>query len=132
MANIGRMTCPVRPTAYPARVEDGCRPEPVWRMPMSSSERQRRSKRARVLCAACQERKAKFRYRREVRANRDHTLCFESDWCEVNRTRRPRLAERATRLLAGDATRPLMASPFGAPQTSIGPALDSRQLAHRR
>ena len=50
------MTSPVSPTTYPARVEEGCRPEPVWRMPMSSSKRHRRSKRASVLCAACQER----------------------------------------------------------------------------
>ena len=98
---------------------------------MSSSARQRRSKHARVLCAACQERKAKFRYRREVRADRDHTLCFECYRSEVNRTRARRLAEGA-RSLTADATRPLLASPFGAPQTSIMPALDPRQLAHRR
>ena len=98
---------------------------------MSSSERQRRSKRARVLCAACQERKAKFRYRREVRADRDHTLCFECYRSEVNRTRARRLAQGA-RPLTADATSPLLTSPFGAQQTSIGPAPDSRQLAHRR
>ena len=62
---------------------------------MSSSERRRWSKRDRVLCAACQERKAKFRYRREVRADRDHTLCFACYRSEVNRTRARRLAEGA-------------------------------------
>ena len=44
---------------------------------MSSSQRHRRSRRLRTLCAACQERKARFRYRGEVRADRDHTLCFQ-------------------------------------------------------
>jgi hypothetical protein len=92
---------------------------------MSTSERHRRSKRARVLCAACQERKARFRYRREVRADRDHTLCFECYRSEVNRTRARRLAE-GTRPVAGDATRPLLASPFG------GRTLDHRQFAHRQ
>jgi hypothetical protein len=91
---------------------------------MSSSERQRRLRRARVLCAACQERKAKFRYRREVRADRDHTLCFECYRGEVNRTRARRLAEAATRLL--------VASPFGSLHASSGRALDNRQLAHRQ
>jgi len=99
---------------------------------MSSSERQRRLKRARVLCAACQERKAKFRYRGEVRADRDHMLCFECYRSEVNRTRARRLANGATRALTADVTRPLLTSPFGAPQTSIVPALDPRQRAHRR
>jgi len=41
---------------------------------MSSSERHRRSKLSKSLCAACEERKARFRYRRAVRADRDHTL----------------------------------------------------------
>ena len=52
---------------------------------MSRSERHRRSKRFRSLCAACQERKAKFRYRRAVRADRDHTLCFE--WRPIDERR---------------------------------------------
>jgi hypothetical protein len=31
----------------------------------------------RRLCQRCQDRKAKFQFRGEVRADRDHTLCFE-------------------------------------------------------
>jgi hypothetical protein len=92
---------------------------------MSSSERQRRSKRARVLCAACQERKAKFRYRREVRADRDHTLCFECYRSEVNRTRARRLAEGAPRP-------PTALHPVGSLQAVAGRALDNRQLMHRQ
>jgi hypothetical protein len=44
---------------------------------MSSKARRRQSKQVKTVCAACQERKARFRYRGEVRADRDHTLCFE-------------------------------------------------------
>ena len=62
---------------------------------MSSSERHRRLKRMRILCAACQERKARFRYRGEVRADPDHTLCFERHRGEVNRARARRLTELA-------------------------------------
>jgi hypothetical protein len=91
---------------------------------MSTSERHRRSKRARVLCAACQERKAKFRYRRAVRADRDHTLCFECSRSEANRTRARRLAE--------GAIRPPVPSPFGSSRASGGLVLDDRQVAHRQ
>jgi len=90
---------------------------------MSSSKRHRRSKRARVLCAACQERKAKFRFRREVRADRDHTLCFECYRSEVNRTRARRLAEGATRLLVSSEFRS---------SHSGERVLDDRQLIHRQ
>lgn len=62
---------------------------------MSSSECRRRSKHARSLCAACQERKAKFKYRGEVRADRDHTLCFECFRREINRTRARRFTGQA-------------------------------------
>lgn len=91
---------------------------------MSSNERRRRSKRNRVLCAACQERKARFRYRQEVRADRDHTLCFECYRSEVNRTRARRLAEAATR-----AQLPL---PLGSWPASGAPVLSDRQRVHRQ
>jgi hypothetical protein len=91
---------------------------------MSSSERRRWSKRDRVLCAACQERKAKFRYRREVRADRDHTLCFACYRSEVNRTRARRLAEGAHRAP--------MPFPLGSLRTSGGRVLDDRQRVHRQ
>ena len=56
------------------------------------------SRQVRRLCQACHERRARFRYRGEVRADRDHTLCFECYRAERNRQRLagPQLAERAT------------------------------------
>ena len=54
---------------------------------MSSREGQHRSNRSRRLCATCRERKARFKYRGEVRADRDHTLCFECYRGQVNRIR---------------------------------------------
>ncbi len=58
---------------------------------MSRNERARESKRFRVLCAGCRARKARFRYRGEVRADRDHTLCFECYGAELNRVHAIRL-----------------------------------------
>ncbi len=68
---------------------------PAWRSPMSNCQRHRRSKKIKALCASCQQRKARFRYRGEVRADRDHTLCFECHRSEVNRARARLLADRA-------------------------------------
>lgn len=87
---------------------------------MSSRERHRRTRRFRVLCAACRERKARFRYRGEVRADRDHTLCFECYRGEINRARARRLREPA-------ACPSLSGSPPGAATR----ALNARQIAHR-
>ena len=102
---------------------------------MSSSERRRWSKRFRTLCAACQKRKAKFRYRGDVRGDADHppslfelrrgtTLCFECYRGEINRARARRLTERATP--------PRMPSPFGRQEAVDGRLLDQRQIAHRQ
>ena len=55
---------------------------------MSHQERRRRLKRARMLCLACEERKARFRYRGRVKADADHTLCFACYRAEVNRAGR--------------------------------------------
>jgi len=60
---------------------------------MSSTERRRQSKQVKTLCAGCQERKARFRYRGEVRADRDHTLCFECFRGEINRARARRMVD---------------------------------------
>jgi hypothetical protein len=91
---------------------------------MSSKERRRRSKSVKTLCTACQERKARFRYRGEVRADRDHTLCFECYRSEVNRARARRLSHAAVPSH--------VRSPFGGP-AGVGPfALDPRQIAHRQ
>lgn len=60
---------------------------------MSSSERRRQFKGVSALCAECRARKALFKYRGQVRADRDHTLCFECYRAEVNRARARRLNE---------------------------------------
>ena len=54
---------------------------------MSSSEGHRRPSHVRRLCADCRERNAKFRYRGAVRADRDHTLCFQCYRARINRAR---------------------------------------------
>jgi hypothetical protein len=94
---------------------------------MSGNERHRLRKRAKILCAACQARKARFRYRGEVRADRDHTLCFECHRNEVNRARARRLSEGVAPLVP-----PAPRSPFGPPPVASGPALTHRQIAHRQ
>jgi len=88
---------------------------------MSSSERHRRSRRFRTLCAACRERKARFRYRGEVRADRDHTLCFECYRAEINRAR--------ARRLRAQAIPPVMPPPW--PQ-ELSRVLDARGISHRQ
>lgn len=90
---------------------------------MSSTERHSRSKSSKHLCAACQERKARFKYRRVVRADRDHTLCFECYRGEVNRARARRLTEGVTPQRTN--------SPFGSLSLGSG-GHDERQLAHRQ
>ena len=54
---------------------------------MPRNETGRTSQEPRGLCLACRERKALFRYRGEVRADRYHTLCFECFRSETNRSR---------------------------------------------
>ena len=91
---------------------------------MSSSERHRRSRRFRTLCAACQGRKARFRYRGQVRADRDHTLCFECYRAEINRARARRFRE--------PAALPVMRS-LPSRQDLVGsPGPDARRIAHRQ
>src|SRR5450830_553509 len=91
---------------------------------MSSHERHRRLKRVKTLCAACQERKARFKYRGEVRADRDHTLCFECYRGEINRARARRMTETATPLR--------LRSPFRHQEAVGGRILAEHQLAHRQ
>ena len=74
------------------------------------------SKKVRRLCESCRLRKARFQYRGVVRANRDHTLCFECYRSERER--------RRSRLLA-EARPAMLPSPFGR-------QLTERQVAHRR
>ena len=73
------------------------------------------SKSLRKHCQSCHARKARFRYRGQVRADRDHTLCFECYRGEKER-RRARSLESA---------RPLK-SPFDRID------LSHRAIAHRR
>jgi hypothetical protein len=44
---------------------------------MSHRQSRRQHRDERRLCASCQERKAKYQYRRHVRADRQHVLCFQ-------------------------------------------------------
>ena len=71
-------------------------------------------------CQGCRERKARFRGSRgAVRADRDHTLCFE-----CYRSARDR---RRAQMLADTDRLPSVASPFAG-----APTLTDRNLAHRR
>jgi hypothetical protein len=54
---------------------------------MSNAEFEQRSKKSRRMCAACRQRKARFRYRGVVRADRYHTLCFRCFRSAVDRFR---------------------------------------------
>jgi hypothetical protein len=58
---------------------------------------ERRSKQVRRLCQFCHERKARFQYRGHVRADRNHTLCFECYRAERNRQLARQLAMRTSR-----------------------------------
>ena len=51
------------------------------------------SKKVLRLCRSCAERKALFRYRGVVKADRDHSLCFECFRAERDRRRAQTLAE---------------------------------------
>jgi hypothetical protein len=84
------------------------------------------SKEARRRCQSCEERKARFRFRGVVKADRDHTLCFECFRAERDRRRAQVLADVR-------AARPL-ASPFGAQRPLTQREVDHRQrmLTHLR
>ena len=69
-------------------------------------------------CQSCQERKARFRYRGVVKADRDHTLCFECYRAERER-------RRALQLVPG----PSGQAP--ASEALVRPALSARGVAHR-
>ena len=77
------------------------------------------SKVLRKHCQSCHARKARFQYRGRVRADRDHTLCFE---CYRSERERGRANAVAT---AGRPTR--LYSPLIGP-----PSLSQRETAHRR
>jgi hypothetical protein len=62
---------------------------------MSPAHRRRQTREPRHQCAACRTRRALFRYRGHVCADRDHTLCFECFRSQVDRMRAIRLARAA-------------------------------------
>ena len=59
---------------------------------MSPAAARRLNREDRHVCLGCRVQRARFRYRGEVRADRDHTLCFRCYRAEVNRARARRLA----------------------------------------
>jgi hypothetical protein len=79
------------------------------------------SKRTRQNCQSCLDRKARFSVRGSVRADSDHTLCFECYRSERER-------QRAMRLSEVPAASPLSALSTTAP----GCSLSDREVAHRR
>ena len=78
-------------------------------------------KRNRHACQSCRHRKARFSYRGSVRADRDHTLCFECYRSERER-QRAKLPLEAPAALS--VRLPLSTTPGG--------LLGDRELAHRR
>ncbi len=60
---------------------------------MSTREHHRPGRDSRHLCAACRDRKAKFRYQGQVRADRDHVLCFQCFRSLREQSRAKRLAD---------------------------------------
>ncbi|MBM3779961.1 MAG: hypothetical protein FJW23_17280 [Acidimicrobiia bacterium] len=80
------------------------------------------SKQQRRLCQDCRDRKARFRHRGAVRADRDHTLCFQCFRAERDRRRAALLEPVAS----GAALHP------PAPLTETGIAHRRRMLAHLR
>ena len=83
------------------------------------------SKRTRHACQSCRDRKARFSYRGSVRADRDHTLCFECYRRERERQRARHLAEMPA---PSPLRRPLFTSASGG---SLGDR-QVAQVAHRR
>ena len=76
------------------------------------------SKRARRQCVSCQRRKARFRYRGVVKADRDHTLCFECFRAERDRHR--------ARLLASIPPPRALRATRSAPLAPIAPLAPTR------
>ena len=59
---------------------------------MSPSRVRRLYRSSRHTCRGCGVHRARFRYRGEIRADRDHNLCFQCFRSEVNRQRARRLS----------------------------------------
>jgi hypothetical protein len=80
------------------------------------------SKRTRQICQSCLDRKARFSVRGCVRADSDHTLCFECYRSERERQRAVRLSEVPA------------APPLRVALSTVAPgySLSDREVAHRR
>ena len=81
-----------------------------------SSTAAHQSKAERQLCETCRERKARFEYRGRVKADRDHTLCFQCYRADRDRRRAEKLQTFSPAMLP---------APF---KRSLTP----REVAHRR
>ena len=77
-----------------------------------------RARSERKLCQSCRDRKARFAFRGRVKADRDHTLCFECYRSERERRRALALAKLPTPGFAASARRGLV--------------LTSSEVDHRR
>jgi hypothetical protein len=75
------------------------------------------NRKARQMCQRCRDRKARFRYRGHIKADSDHTLCFECYRSEHDR-------QHARRMLSVHA--PILRS------SSQIARLSDREVAHRR
>jgi hypothetical protein len=62
------------------------------------------------VCQRCNDRRARFRYRGSVRADRDHTLCFECYRSERDRQRSRAMASVSRPILR--VTSPVTASTY--------------------
>ena len=60
---------------------------------MSPAAARRLHREERHVCLKCRNHPARFRYEGEVRADRDHTLCFRCFRAEVNRARARGISE---------------------------------------
>ena len=58
---------------------------------MSPAAARRLHRHERHVCRQCRNHPARFQYRGQIRADRDHTLCFRCYRAEVNRLRARRL-----------------------------------------
>lgn len=80
----------------------------------------RTTRRIRKACQSCLARRARYSYRGTVRADRDHTLCFECFRAERERQRARALIDAASR-----ATLPYLVAGAGGPASQpagTGPA----------
>ena len=74
---------------------------------MSPAAARRLHRHERHVCLECRAHRARFQYRGQVRADRDHTLCFRCFRAEVERARARRLNEMTVQAVRMELARPL-------------------------